>query len=630
MGGSGKGKHVKGKGKSKVRKSSYNEQPPRTSISDSNVDKRKGDNEEKGPDPDVILNADMNCWKNKSEDELEKLLAHEIDSMYVEAFEKLLALGYDGEVAKKAIEMNGHAFGNMNILNNVVINSYSFIISGSVTERSPQGKFKDWCDRVKSLRDIMVSSAHEAHPGWSKSDAIKHLLAINTHVGIGSIQPLQSENENNRRNLVDGLSCDITENKNDPSVEKFDAPIQKDLGLPKRYKLKPGMESLLKKNVETIAAIYRPHVDASPTYAEALHYCSSSKEPNMEDIDFLKLAGCSENSSPEECLQRNVEDPRNELILSVIKQHKDLKKQVLERKEWALRKAQQAEEKLSRHLSELKMLRIEKLENEVMKINQNHHQEKNVKKIMDTEYALWNTFSQLELANVAIKRLEMQSSNIRADLEAHNLSTSSSNRDLQEVEKRKKKWLKKVAAIERELNQLHEQIEEQKQEVLQCNQELLQLHNDQKEAEEKWKEQVKEKELAIALVAEEEMLRKRAEANLKSKHASLDQKMNTSCQPLRDNVHRLEVELANLQSSLIDTFEMAPPESCVLRDTSGEGVSYGRACIICSNKEASVLFLPCAHQVVCSKCNEERAVGERCPCCQTQIEERINICGTSS
>lgn len=50
-----------------------------------------------------------------------------------------------------------------------------------------------------------------------------------------------------------------------------------------------------------------------------------------------------------------------------------------------------------------------------------------------------------------------------------------------------------------------------------------------------------------------------------------------------------------------------------------------RECVMCLSEEMSVIFLPCAHQVLCSKCNQlhEKEAMEDCPSCRAKIQRRI-------
>lgn len=58
-----------------------------------------------------------------------------------------------------------------------------------------------------------------------------------------------------------------------------------------------------------------------------------------------------------------------------------------------------------------------------------------------------------------------------------------------------------------------------------------------------------------------------------------------------------------------------------------EEVQRERECVMCLADEVSVVFLPCAHQVLCAKCNElhERQGMKDCPSCRAVIERRICV-----
>lgn len=63
-------------------------------------------------------------------------------------------------------------------------------------------------------------------------------------------------------------------------------------------------------------------------------------------------------------------------------------------------------------------------------------------------------------------------------------------------------------------------------------------------------------------------------------------------------------------------------------DNFGAGsLRQERECAMCLSEESSVVFLPCAHQVVCSNCNEihEKGGMKDCPSCRTPIAQRINV-----
>lgn len=67
------------------------------------------------------------------------------------------------------------------------------------------------------------------------------------------------------------------------------------------------------------------------------------------------------------------------------------------------------------------------------------------------------------------------------------------------------------------------------------------------------------------------------------------------------------------------------PVSCQdqLEDSS---VRRERECVMCLSEEMSVVFLPCAHQVVCPDCNElhEKQGMKECPSCRAPIQHRVH------
>lgn len=59
---------------------------------------------------------------------------------------------------------------------------------------------------------------------------------------------------------------------------------------------------------------------------------------------------------------------------------------------------------------------------------------------------------------------------------------------------------------------------------------------------------------------------------------------------------------------------------------AGGSLRREQECVMCLSEEMSVVFLPCAHQVVCPECNElhEKQGMKDCPSCRTPIQQRIH------
>lgn len=66
----------------------------------------------------------------------------------------------------------------------------------------------------------------------------------------------------------------------------------------------------------------------------------------------------------------------------------------------------------------------------------------------------------------------------------------------------------------------------------------------------------------------------------------------------------------------------------VFQENFGAGsVGPERECIMCMTEEISVVFLPCAHQVLCGQCSNlhEKQGMSDCPSCRTTIGKRISV-----
>ncbi|MCI49086.1 MND1-interacting protein 1-like, partial [Trifolium medium] len=73
-----------------------------------------------------------------------------------------------------------------------------------------------------------------------------------------------------------------------------------------------------------------------------------------------------------------------------------------------------------------------------------------MKRLSEMENALRKASGQVDRANGAVRRLETENAEIRAEMEASKLSASESVTACLEVAKREKKWLKKLLAWEKQ------------------------------------------------------------------------------------------------------------------------------------------------------------------------------------
>ncbi|KAE8671710.1 MND1-interacting protein 1 [Hibiscus syriacus] len=586
-----------------------------------------------------------------TEEELEEILLKNLEFLYNEAISKLISLGYDEDVALKAILRNGHCYGGMDVLTNILHNSLAYLNSS--------------CDSIRS--------------GLSKGDAMWCLLMSDLHVGKASTMEIPSLPS--PTNVCSPVSNDLESVDNNgvgvmsPAMCRFHGGWGFGDGegyrVSKGFNLSPSMKSLLKKNVAIFAASFRANSKQMQTQNQAtlsrgdaplaVAADEVSAERSEESQTLISQDGVNSVLSKfrdlniDENLEHIGEDQKSEMIISLLHQIKDLEKQVKERKEWAHQKAMQAARKLSSDLTELKMLRMEREEMQQMKKGKHTIDDSTMKRLSEMENALRKASGQVDRANAAVRRLETENAEIRAEMEASKLSASESVTACLEAAKREKKCLKKLLAWEKQKAKLQELIADEKEKIKDLQRCLARAEQDQKETESKWREELKAKELALAQVEQERCSKEATEANNKRKLEALRLKIEIDFQRHKDDHQRLEQELSRLKLSAQSTelnhesdnlftgkSEGAKPqgktitkllhELDTLEDSLEKEVTGDRECIICSKDEVSIVFLPCTHQVLCAKCNEN--FGKRgkatCPCCQVPIEQRIRVYGASS
>lgn len=154
---------------------------------------------------------------------------------------------------------------------------------------------------------------------------------------------------------------------------------------------------------------------------------------------------------------------------------------------------------------------------------------------------------------------------------------------------------------------------------------------------------------------EEQRSKEAAEAHNKRKLETLRLKIELDFQRHKDDHQRLEQELSRLKASSDTDSSHLSSNVWEPERSQGENIaklleeldrlegSYeseannDRECIICMKDEVSVVFLPCAHQVVCGSCSDNFFSSNNggggkvtCPCCRAVVQQRIHIFGATS
>ncbi|XVE65705.1 hypothetical protein DITRI_Ditri08aG0021200 [Diplodiscus trichospermus] len=349
------------------------------------------------------------------------------------------------------------------------------------------------------------------------------------------------------------------------------------------------------------------------------------------------------------------QDKKDEMILKLVPRVRELQNQLQEWTEWANQKVMQAARRLSKDKAELKTLRQEREEVERLKKEKLSLEENTKKKLIEMDGALSKASGQVEHANATVRRLEVENAALRQEMEAAKLRAAESAASCQEVSKREKKTLMKVQSWEKQKTLFQEELVTEKRKVVQLLQELQQAKVIQEQLEAKWKQEEKAKEEILTQVSSIRKEREQIEAAAKLKEDMIKSKAETSLQKYKEDIQKLEKEISQLRlktdsskiaalrrgigrsylGRLTDSkYGTTQKESQISEVVTGfqdfsvkESVKRERECVMCLSQEMSVVFIPCAHQVVCTTCNDlhEKQGMKDCPSCRSPIQRRIPV-----
>jgi chromosome segregation ATPase len=176
-------------------------------------------------------------------------------------------------------------------------------------------------------------------------------------------------------------------------------------------------------------------------------------------------------------------DKKDEMIMKLIPRARELQNQLQEWTEWANQKVMQAARRLGKDKAEFKSLRQEKEEVERLKKEKQTLEESTMKKLTEMENALCKASGQVEIANSAVQRLEVENAALRQEMEAAKLRAVESAASCQEVSKREKKTLMKFQSWEKQKALLQEEFATERRKVLELLQDLEQARQIQEQHE---------------------------------------------------------------------------------------------------------------------------------------------------
>ncbi|GAV80460.1 zf-C3HC4_3 domain-containing protein [Cephalotus follicularis] len=343
------------------------------------------------------------------------------------------------------------------------------------------------------------------------------------------------------------------------------------------------------------------------------------------------------------------QDEKDEQILQLVSHIQELEGELQSWTQWTHQKVMQAAGMLRKIQPELKLLKQEKAEAEQYKKEKQILEENTMKRLSEIEFALHNATNQVERANSTVCRLEMEHSLLQNEMEAANLRAAESAASCQEALEREQKALKDAESLKGQMNLLEERLGNEKQLVDELQKKVSKAKNLQHQTEARWKQEKNVKEKLLAQAASIRKDRERLEASAKSKEDTIRHRAENNMQIYKEDIEKLEREISILkvraESSKIaalrrgadGSYGSYPTDSkgaCIgvfsrvttLQDNFGTGrLIQDRECVMCLAEEKTVVFLPCAHQVLCTKCNEihEKQGMKDCPSCRSPIQLRL-------
>ncbi|PIN08513.1 hypothetical protein CDL12_18905 [Handroanthus impetiginosus] len=121
-------------------------------------------------------------WSDLTESQLEELILSNLDSIFKSAIKKIIASGYNEEVANEAILRSGLWYGCKDMVSNIVENTLASLRSGQDIDWSREHYFEDLQQMEKYILAELVCLLREVRPFFSTGDAMWCLLICDMNV----------------------------------------------------------------------------------------------------------------------------------------------------------------------------------------------------------------------------------------------------------------------------------------------------------------------------------------------------------------------------------------------------------------------------------------------------------------
>ncbi|KAG6428244.1 hypothetical protein SASPL_112495 [Salvia splendens] len=345
----------------------------------------------------------------------------------------------------------------------------------------------------------------------------------------------------------------------------------------------------------------------------------------------------------DETLQKYiVEDDKDEAILILLPHKWKIEKELQGWTEWANEKVMQAAQRLGKDRAELKMFRQEKKKKEKLKKEKQALVDSTIKQLSEMKYAMTNATSQIQVANCTIARLEEEHDPLMNGMEAAKMQAMRVATNLHSATEREQETLRKMQSLDADKAIIRDQLTDLKHQITALNNRLEKTRGRKDQFKALWKQEEKEKTKVQKRIDSLRRKLEEEEAAMKVEAENIKQAAEKEMQKCAEDIKRLQEMVMELslesEKSKIAALNLGFPGSrlpnatkrlAVFQDNFSEApdVKPERECIMCLSNEIAVVFIPCAHQVLCAQCNviHEKQGMTDCPSCRTAIQKRVSV-----
>ncbi|CAM8934102.1 unnamed protein product [Rhodiola kirilowii] len=488
----------------------------------------------------------------------------------------------------------------------------------------------------------LVINLRAIRPSLSIGDAVWYMLLCE----LNTLQACALDGEvaasNNRGNVGQNSSAP-TENKPDTEIKTSesdnpDPSVHNALWKP----LQPS-----EIEVPSVSGFPLPTVNntASISVDETEHSLSQPKKIGSHIV--VQGNNVDESLQKESFEQCSGSEAKNLAIMKLMVREHELESQLKEWSKWTDRKLGQVVRQSKKLKAEREWLRQKEGAEKLLREEQAKKEKEIIKqKLSEMENALQKATKELERTDVASRKSEVENAALRQQMEIARCQSAESAANFQEALGKEKMRPMEIQSMENQIKSFQEELLNEKCKSAQIQQELGCAKDVLGQVEARLEQETKStKDLNVqASSIREEM--EQAEAVAISRDQGTILKAENDLQKYKDNIQKVEREISDLRQNIFSS-EVAALERIIDQSTSTSQTtgadkveqisnppkknSTGAAslmrnweCVMCLSQQVQVVFVPCAHQVICTKCNELHEMLE-CPACRTPIEDRIVV-----